>query len=231
MSKSPERAISIIIPTLNEEKAIGRTLRHLQAIGEGSEVIVVDGGSQDRTREEASPFAKVLTAPRGRAPQMNAGALQAQGDILLFLHADTLLPKDAFSQIREALQDPRTLGGAFRLRLDNPGLFYRALALSSNLRARWLGVIYGDQAPFLRRGEFFALGGFREMDLLEDGDLMARLRRRGKVRLLSGHVTSSSRRWERMGRGRTLFTLWAVSLGYLLGISPKRLKRLYPDVR
>ena len=231
MSTSSEGVISIIVPILNEEKTIARTLGHLQAFDEGQEVIVVDGGSEDRSREEASPFAKVLTASRGRASQMNTGARHAKGDVLLFLHADTLLPSNAFSQIRETLQDPRTVGGAFRLKLDKPGLFYGVLSFFANQRARWLGTIYGDQAPFVRQADFLALEGYRELEIMEDADLITRLRRRGKVRLLSAHVVSSSRRWDGMGKRRTLMTMWAVTLGHLLGVSPKILKRLYPDVR
>ncbi len=231
MPTSSEGVISIIVPILNEEKTIARTLGHLQDLDKGQEVIVVDGGSEDRSREEASPFAKVLTASRGRASQMNTGARHAKGDVLLFLHADTLLPSNAFSQIRKTLQDPRTVGGAFRIKLDKPGLFYGALSFFANQRARWLGTIYGDQAPFIRQEDFLALGGYRELEILEDADLMTRLRRRGKVRLLSAHVASSSRRWDRMGVGRTLIIMWAVTLGHLVGVSPRILKRLYPDVR
>ncbi len=195
------------------------------------EVIVVDGGSEDATVERARPHARILCAPRGRARQMNVGAEAARGDTLLFLHADTQLPPDAYQRIQEALGNPACVGGAFRHSLDRGGLLYRLISFCSNLRARWLGVIYGDQALFVRRSVFEKLGGFREMEILEDGDFAYRLGKIGPVKLVRASVVTSARRWESIGLLRTVFLMWAVALGYLCGVKPAKLKRLYPEIR
>ncbi|MBI2881513.1 MAG: TIGR04283 family arsenosugar biosynthesis glycosyltransferase [Candidatus Tectomicrobia bacterium] len=229
--ESPPAAISVIIPVLNEASILQESLRALPSDPNGGvEVIVVDGGSRDGTPERARPH-RVLAAPRGRARQMNAGAKAARGEILLFLHADTRLPPRAFPLIRETLADPGCVGGAFRHRLDRQKGLYRLISFMSNLRARWLGVIYGDQGLFVRRSVFEALGGFREMEILEDGDLAHRMRKAGRVKLLHAPIVTSARRWEAMGAWRAIFWMWAIALGYLLGVPPSRLRRLYPDVR
>ncbi len=232
-SEVPPPEISVIIPTLNEESTIEKALRTLSSHPDGGrfEVLVADGGSVDGTAVLARPFARVLSAPRGRAVQMNAGARAARGNVLLFIHADTRLPPDAFSLIRESLADPSCSGGAFRHGLDRGGFLYRLISFMSNLRVRWLGVIYGDQAPFVRREVFETLGGFREMEILEDADFTSRMRKSGRVKILKSPIVTSARRWERQGPWRTIFVMWAIALGYLCGISPAKLKRLYPDVR
>ena len=229
-TKSPQ--ISVIIPTLNEESAICQTLETLPRPSAGDvEVIVVDGGSRDRTVERAGPLARVINSSPGRARQMNAGALSASGETLLFLHADTRLPPNAFLLIQQSLADPDCCGGAFRHSLDRRGILFRLISWMSNLRARWPGIIYGDQAPFIRKSVFEALGGFREQEILEDGDLTWRMRKAGRVRLLKASVVTSARRWERLGCWRTIFLMWTIALGYCCGVSPARLKRLYPDIR
>ncbi len=224
---------SVIVPALNEESAIQETLSTIppDRPTEGPEVIVVDGGSLDTTIERARPYARILSSSRGRARQLNAGAKAARGDVLLFLHADTRLPPDAFPLIREALADPNCIGGAFRHGLDRRGGLYRLISWMSNLRAKRLGVIYGDQAPFVRRSVFEALGGFRELEILEDGDFTHRMRKQGRVILLNASVVTSARRWEALGLWRTIFWMWAIALGYLCGVRPAKLKALFPDVR
>ncbi|MFQ5913927.1 MAG: TIGR04283 family arsenosugar biosynthesis glycosyltransferase [Nitrospinota bacterium] len=230
---SRSSVVSVVIPVLNEELTIQQTLKALPRDPQagGVEVIVVDGGSRDATVGRARPFARVLFAASGRAGQMNAGAKAARGDILLFLHADTRLPPEAIRLVREALADPDCAGGAFRHSLDRKGLLYGLISWMSNLRASWLGVIYGDQALFVRRRIFETLGGFREMEILEDGDFTLRMRKAGRVRLLKEPVVTSARRWEKMGPWRTIFQMWGIALGYLLGVHPARLKRLFPDIR
>ena len=225
--------ISVIIPVLNEESVIQKTLRGLPPWGETQriEVIVVDGGSQDTTVDRARPHARILSTPRGRARQMNAGAEAARGDTLLFLHADTQLPRDAYRHIQAALEDLDCVGGAFRHTLDRGGPLYRFISFCSNLRAKWLGIIYGDQAVFVRRTVFEKLGGFREMEILEDGDFTFRLRKVGRIKLLRASVVTSARRWEKIGPVRTAFLMWVVALGYICGVRPDKLKRLYPEIR
>jgi rSAM/selenodomain-associated transferase 2 len=225
--------ISVIIPVLNEESAVRETLQGLppQRENERVEVIVVDGGSQDATAERARPYARILSAPKGRACQMNVGAEAARGDTLLFLHADTQLPPDAYQRIQEALEDPNCVGGAFRHSLDRREPLYRLISFCSNLRAKWLGVIYGDQAIFVRRSAFKKLAGFRELEILEDGDFTFRLRKAGRVKLLRASVVTSARRWERIGPVRTVFLMWVIALGYIFGVRPAQLKRLYPEIR
>lgn len=225
--------ISVIIPTLNEETVIRSTLETLNQTTKTSdvEVIVVDGGSKDRTIEQASLLARVIISLPGRARQMNLGASFASGQILLFLHADTFLPPNAFQLIQQTLVSPRYCGGCFRHALDHTGIYYRLISQMSNLRARWPGIIYGDQAPFVRKSTFETLGGFREQEILEDGDFTWRMRKIGHVKLLKASAVTSARRWEHLGCWKTIFLMWAIALGYWCGISPTRLKRLYPDIR
>jgi len=223
--------ISIIIPILNEEKAIGTLLEHLKTQEGEFEVIVVDGGSEDRSVEIARQFAPVICAPPGRASQMNAGAQMARGDILLFLHADTYLPPQALQTIAHVLSDPHVVGGRFKVRLDNPRLIYRIIAGGINSRDRLTKGFTGDQAIFIRKSTFEELGGYQNFPLMEDLDLARRMRRWGKVVQLPLAVTSSARRWEQNGVWRTIFLMWMLRALYLLGVSPGILKRFYDEAR
>jgi len=223
--------ISIIIPTLNEANRIGQTLSGL--VGQpGVEVIVADGGSQDQTTALASAAgARVIATPLGRGSQQNAGARAAQGEVLLFLHADTLLPEDFAGQIRAALTQPGIVAGAFRFAIAAPGWRFRLLARCANLRAAWLGLPYGDQALFLPAARFQAMGGFREIPLLEDVDLALRLRKMGRIALLATPAHTSARRWQRLGWLRATALNQLILLGFFCGISPERLARWYGKVR
>lgn len=219
--------ISIIIPTLNEAECIGQTVAGL-AGQPGVEVIVADGGSHDQTLALAKAAgARVIDAPLGRGSQQNAGAWAAQGQVLLFLHADTLLPKGFAEHIREALAQPDVVAGAFRFAVAAKGWHFRLLERCTNWRAAWLRLPYGDQALFLPAARFQAMGGFREIALLEDVELVHRLRTMGRIALLTAPALTSARRWQRLGLVRTTAMNQLILFGFFCGLSPGRLARWY----
>jgi rSAM/selenodomain-associated transferase 2 len=223
--------ISVIIPVLNEESSIETTLSALTRLAP-YEVIVVDGGSTDRTRELVAQFpVKMIDSERGRARQMNCGAAQAGGDILLFLHADTRLPQKAWDDIRAALGDPRCVGGRFDVDLEGSHWMLKIISGLINYRSRASKVATGDQALFVRRVIFEGIGGYPEIPLMEDIALCRRLKRCGKLACLRSRVVTSARRWEKDGVWRTIFKMWTLKLAYLAGISPARLKHFYADTR
>ena len=217
---------------LNEEAAIIATLEALRRAARDAELIVVDGGSTDRSVELASPFCdQLLRTPRGRARQMNAGAAAAHGDALAFVHADTIVPISFARDIEDALRDPGSVGGRFDLLLDDPAITCRALAILINSRSRLTRSATGDQAIFVRHVVFDQLDGFAEIDLCEDVDFAARLRRCGRVACLRSKVTTSARRWRKNGLLRTVIRMWAIKSMFLAGVSPQWLKRHYSDTR
>ena len=218
--------ISVVIPALNEAASIGAAVS--SAIAPGVEVIVVDGGSEDDTLRLAEyAGARVLAVAGGRAAQQNAGARAGSGDALLFLHADTLLPQDWATQVHAALADPEVALGAFRLSIAGATRTERLVAAAANLRSRSFGVPYGDQALFLRRATFDALGGFAPLPFMEDWDLAHRARRLGRIRLVDAAVVTSSRRWRRLGPLRTTFVNAAIIAAFRCGVAPERLARAY----
>jgi rSAM/selenodomain-associated transferase 2 len=192
-------------------------------------VIVVDGGSDDATMQMAARFSgvRLLSSPRGRARQMNAGARAARGDLLLFLHADTWLPQEALGAVSAAFDDARVVGGRFDVRFDSPRPVLRMIAFFMNLRSRASGISTGDQAIFVRREVFETMGGYPDMPLMEDVDLTRRLKRRGRLAALPLRVTTSARKWEREGVLRTMALMWALRFLYMVGVSPTRLHRWY----
>lgn len=223
--------ISVIVPALNEEKSIAATLRALAPL-QPYETIVVDGGSQDRTRALAAEFnVKVIAAERGRARQMNRGAREASGEVLLFLHADTRLPATAFADIAAALGDPRYVGGRFDVALDGRHWMLPVVARLISYRSRVSQVGTGDQALFARREVFEGMGGFPDIPLMEDIAFCRALKHVGQVACLRSRVVTSARRWEVDGVWRTIFRMWTLKLFYLIGVSPLRLKRFYADTR
>lgn len=189
----------------------------------------MDGGSTDGTAAAVarSPRVRLLASPRGRACQMNAGARAAGGDVLLFLHADTLLPDGALAAVDTAVGDPGVVAGRFDVRFDNPRPVFRMIAWFMNRRSRWSGISTGDQAIFVRREVFEALGGYPDMPLMEDVELCRRLKRRGRLAALRLCVTTSARKWEREGAVRTILLMWALRLLYMAGIPPAQLHRWY----
>jgi rSAM/selenodomain-associated transferase 2 len=219
--------ISIVVPTLEEERTLAATLAPLRE-PEVLEVIVADGGSRDGTREVAARFAdRVIEAPRGRAAQMNAGAKLARGDVLLFLHADTRVPAGFAAAILRALGDADVIGGRFDVELDEPGIAYRAIAAMIRLRSRWTRVFTGDQALFIRRDAFQRLGGYPGEPLLEDLALSIAMKRAGRIACLRERVVSSARRWRERGVARTVLLMWAIRGLYAAGVPPRRLVRWY----
>jgi rSAM/selenodomain-associated transferase 2 len=224
--------LSIIVPVLDEAEGIGRALHALAPFRErGAEVIVADGGSSDRTAELARPLAdKTITAPRGRAAQMNAGAAAAEGDVLLFLHADTALPPEADVMILESLRDPSWTWGRFDVRIDGQSVLLPLVAFMMNWRSLATGISTGDQAIFVTREAFAAAGGFPDVPLMEDIALSKRLKRIGRPLCLAVKVTTSGRRWDRQGAIRTILLMWRLRLAYFFGAEPAALARRYRPV-
>ena len=220
-------SISIVIPTLNEEALIGSTLTSLQGIP-GVEIIVADGGSHDRTTVLAGIHGgRVIAVSGGRAAQMNAGAEAASGDILLFLHADTILPPRFANHVRNVLSRKDVVAGAFRLAVDAPGAAVRLIETFANLRARLFSLPYGDQAIFLEASLFHAIGGFPDLSLMEDFALVRALRQRGRIVILPEAAVTSGRRWQRLGILRTTCLNQFIVVAYLFGVSPARLAGWY----
>ena len=223
--------LSIIIPVLNEERNLELQREHLRLFQEQAEILVVDGGSSDSSAEVAGAFATVLSAPRGRALQMNAGARAARGDTFLFLHADVFLPPDALSEIAKTISRPGIVAGAFRTRTVAPEPSRYAFLLPiADIRSHYTGLPYGDQALFLRRDTFVALGGFPELSLMEDLELARRLRRRGRIETVKSNVTVSGRRF--IARPFFYFAVMNIyPILYRLGVPTRILAHWYASIR
>ncbi|MFN6567105.1 TIGR04283 family arsenosugar biosynthesis glycosyltransferase [Dendronalium sp. ChiSLP03b] len=219
--------ISIIIPTLNEAGNIKQAITTTQA-STNIEVIVVDGGSQDDTVAIAQSLGvKVISSSPGRASQMNAGAVAAGGEILLFLHADTHLPTGFDDMVRTALQKLGTVAGAFALRIDASLLSLRWVEWGVNWRSHFWQMPYGDQAIFLTKEVFQQIGGFPELPIMEDFELMRRLKRIGQIVILPVPVVTSARRWLQKGVFKTTLINQIVIIAYLLGVSPEQIRSWY----
>ncbi len=221
--------ISVVIPTLNEEVNLLVTLRQL-ATHPDVELIVVDGGSTDRTAEIARQFTPfVFISLPGRARQMNMGARHATGDILLFLHADTFLLPGALEEVQRRIIADAAVGGAFDLQIDSRSRLCKFVAKVSSRRSRWLRLPYGDQGIFAWRQTFLELGGFPEIPIMEDIGFARKLRRAGRLAFIRSGLVTSGRRWEANGTIRTTLVNWWVTFLYMLHIPPAQLRRIYDN--
>ena len=221
--------ISIIMPVLNEGQQLAQALQALQSLRQkGHELIVVDGHSRDGSLHVAESLTDIaITGPRGRARQMNLGASQASGEVLLFLHCDTRLPEDADEWVRDALLGNGYRWGRFDVRLSGSHPMFSVIARAMNWRSRLTRIATGDQAIFIARDLFRELGGYADIPLMEDVEICKRLRRAGKPASLGNPVVTSSRRWEQGGIWRTLLLMWRLRLLYWLGVPPRLLVEHY----
>ncbi|MBI3527310.1 MAG: TIGR04283 family arsenosugar biosynthesis glycosyltransferase [Betaproteobacteria bacterium] len=222
-------SLSIVVPTLNEAPGIVSFLQPLQRLRErGVELILADGGSRDGTVAAATPLVdRVISARRGPASQMNAGAAVCAGDVLLFLHADCTLPEHADHSILNGLASSRRRWGRFDVRLSGAAIMLRVVERAMNLRSRLTGICTGDQALFVERTVFEQSGGFPEIELMEDVAFSGQLRKSGPPLCLSVTLVASSRRWEKNGIWRTILLMWRLRLAYFLGSEPRRLAERY----
>jgi rSAM/selenodomain-associated transferase 2 len=224
------RSVSVIIPALNEESGLLTTLKSVQQCA-SQETIVVDGGSTDGTLDLAkSAGAKVLKSSPSRARQMNAGAALAEGEALLFLHADTLLPGNWLELVQHTLSQPGVAVGAFQFRIREPLRSKRLIEWGTNMRSELLALPYGDQGFFLKRALFEECGGFADQPIMEDVEFIRRMRREGQVVIARGSVQASGRRWKAGGFFRTVAVNQLMLLGYWLGVDKRRLAGFYRQI-
>lgn len=220
--------LCIVLPVLDEGATLAVRLQALEGLRrQGARIVVVDGGSQDDTLAVARERADLaLLAPRGRASQMNAGAAACPADVLLFLHADTVLPDNADLLVRRATLGPFAWG-RFDVRIDSPRALLRVVGALMNLRSRWTGIATGDQAIFVRHDLFQRVGGFPDLPLMEDIAICRLLKQQGPPACLRERVTTSARRWERNGTWRTIFLMWRLRAAYFFGADPRELAVQY----
>ncbi|MBU1043958.1 MAG: TIGR04283 family arsenosugar biosynthesis glycosyltransferase [Candidatus Omnitrophica bacterium] len=222
--------ISIIVPTYNEEKTIGDLLEFIEKFK--AEIIIADGGSSDQTLGIAAKCKDIiiLNTCKGRAQQMNQAANIAKGAILLFLHADCIPEHNALDDIAACINQGYS-GGCLSQRISSHKKIFRFIEGSGNLRAKFSGIFYGDQAIFVKKDVFLSLGGFDDAEIFEDILFSKKLCRNHKVRLLKTKVYSSPRRWHEQGIIKTTLINWLLTLGFVMGFSPKSLKKIYADIR
>jgi len=220
--------VSAIVPALNEAMTIERTLKSLQAIrSEGGEIIVVDGGSEDETSKLAAAWAdKVIRSSKGRARQMNAGAAVASGDLLFFVHADTLFSQTLTNDLIDRVSVKQSWG-FFPVILSGQHWLFRVIERMMNWRSRLTSVATGDQAIFVSRALWQELGGYADIPLMEDIEFSKRLRKRAAPQVMPRPITTSSRRWEEYGIAKTIVLMWRLRWKYYRGIDPRELKREY----
>lgn len=225
--------VSLIVPVLNEGGTITECLENLTALKGRKEIIVVDGGSRDSTVRLTRRYrgVRLFKSPAGRAKQMNAGAKRARGSTLMFVHADSRLPREALTQAEAACAKDDVVGGRFNLRLDAPGFKYRLTEELINARSRLTRIATGDQCIFVKRHVFERLGGYADIPLMEDVELCSRLRREGRFVALSARARTSARRWEKNGFWPTVILMWSLRGLYAAGVPASRLAQWYSHVR
>ncbi len=226
-----ELSIAIIIPVFNEAAVLPELTERLQAVG-ADELIFVDGGSYDESRRllEYSGVRWLQSEPE-RATQMNAGAEGCISDILLFIHADTIIGYSNISVVRETMKDDSYVGGRFDVRLSGNNIAFRMIEWLINMRSRLTGISTGDQCQFVRRSVFEQMGGFPEQPLMEDIEFSRRLKRQGRIACLNETVITSSRRWEQHGIVATVWLMWKLRFLYCFGVSPEKLAQMYRQAR
>ena len=220
--------VSIIVPTLNEELVLENTLTHIQQLSP-HELIVSDGGSNDYTYRIADRFShRVITGSAGRALQMNAGANEATGDLLLFLHADSRIEPESYRKMLEYMKNPKWIGGAFTLCIESGKWSLKLIALLANIRSKYFGLAYGDQGFFVRKEAFKDMNGFSPIPICEDLDFYYRLRKKGSVILLKEKAHTSPRRWINEGIFFTTVRNFIIAVLFGLGFPPHILTKWYP---
>lgn len=226
--------LSVIIPTLNEAENIGELIAFIKNEKVKTEIIISDADSSDRTKEiAAARGAKIINSKQGnRGLQLNRGAEIASAPLLLFLHADSTLEKTALTSLVDKMQrNQNKIGGCFSLKIESEHPLLKFISWSSNLRAKYLNLIFGDQGIFIKKEVFEKLGGFPEIELMEDWEFSKKMKKAGEILFLDKRIYTSARRWEEYGVLKTILLMHKIKILYLFGYSPQKLKKIYRDAR
>jgi rSAM/selenodomain-associated transferase 2 len=229
-----EFQISVIIPTLNEEKNVADIIDFINQEEVKTEIVISDAESTDKTKKiAAAKGAKIVNSKKAsRGKQLNKGAEIAAAPILLFLHADSILEKGSLSQLVNKMNEKRNkIGGCFTFKINSEHPLLNFISWSSNLRAKYLKLIFGDQGIFIRREVFKQMNGFPEIELMEDWEFSRKIKKFGELLFLDKKIYTSARRWEKSGVLKTIFLMHKIKILYLLGYSPEKLKKIYHDAR
>ena len=222
--------ISVIIPVLNEDRILDKTLHRLQLDLNGQELIIVDGGSTDTTVEIAKRYGNVFKSEKGRAKQLNVGAENANGEILVFLHADVWLEEGAFISVEKAIASG-FVGGGFLQKIEGKNTLYRIIEKIADLRGKYIKIFYGDSGIYVKRDVFQKIGGFPDVPIMEEVEFSREMHKYGKTLMVCPRIHISARRWETGGIVRTTLINWIITLLYILGFSTDRLAKLYKNIR